>query len=136
LGNGKEPVPMTKETMYGKFFFSLQEKQLVKVTDLPRVFTASLKVVVSEKLYLREGIFMTADSMKCFNHFVKEHIYELMFANFDFVEEYGMQKRMKIIRAIQVFCDIHGLNEQIFSYERAKKAYYRRRIAINTLKAS
>lgn len=136
LGNGREPVPMTRESMYGKFFLTLQQKQIPGKGDMPKGFTARMKVSISEKLYLREGIFMSCESMKSFNYFVKDHIYELMFENFDFIEDYGLARRMKIVRAIQVFCDRHGLNEQIFSYERAKKAYYRRRMSIKELKVS
>src|SRR3989304_762290 len=135
---GKEPFRFTKTDHIGKNFYSIVNDQSTEHdADLFRKklkpYPAFVMVEISENLYLKNGLLYTETGIREFNNYVSEHIYEILFTTMDFTQEFMGQKKYKYNEALMKFCELQGLDEDNFQYERIKKAWYRHRMRANGL---
>ena len=87
-------------------------------------YVQRITIKLSESVFFRYGYTLTPTSVCQFNKYVLEEIYGLMFYGID-LETLAKKKTIK--DCIESFCDRHGISDDDFSFERAKKAYHRYR---------
>lgn len=132
------PMPMQSNDHIGKYFFALAENQnnnydLNILKSKLKPYPGELQIVISETFFLRNGLLLTETAIRDFNNYVSDHIFELLFTTLNFSLVFTPNGGFRFDKAIFTFCQIHGLNEEVFTYERAKKAWYRYRKANNML---
>jgi hypothetical protein len=103
-----------------------QDKQIKMKTYSERIV-----VHLSANVFFRYGYTLTPTSVCHFNAFVLEEVYSLLFYGIDL--ECKLAPTTLIKESIERFCDANGFDEDIFSYERVKKAYFRFRKRRNTV---
>jgi len=129
---GESPVLSTKNALGNCLIYminknSTQHDHQIKLSSFPERIVVRLNADV----FFRYGHTLTPTSVCHFNKYILEEIYAMLF--------YGIDLECRIIPSrmikdcIENFCTTHELNDDVFSYERAKKAYFRYRKSRNTV---
>lgn len=123
---GKEPALSTK-TAIGislTYMINKHNRYLDKQVSMSN-YSERIIIRMSADVFFRYGHTLTPTAVCHFNKYVLEEIYGIMFYGIDI--ETSMLPNRQIKDCIESFCDRYDFNEEEFSYERAKKAYYRYR---------
>jgi hypothetical protein len=94
-------------------------------------YSERIVIKLTADIFFRYGFTLTPTAVCHFNKYVLEEIYSLMFYGIDLECERTPTRLIK--DCIENFCDRYDFQEDIFSYERAKKAYYRYRNSQNVV---
>lgn len=133
-----DPMPMQNNNHIGKYFFRLAESQdgnydLNIIKNKLKPYSSEIQIVISQSMYLKNGLLLTETALREFNNYVSDYIFELLFSTMDFTLVFAPNGQFRFDKAILQFSQLHGLNEDVFTYERAKKAWYRYRKRNNGL---
>lgn len=128
--HGESPLLSTKNALGITLTYMInkhnthQDRQINMNTYSERII-----IRMNADVFFRHGWTLTPTAVCHFNAYVLEEIYNIMFYGIDL--ECSILPSRLIKDCIENFCEKHGFDEEIFSYERAKKAYYRYRVSQN-----
>lgn len=129
---GPSPFLTTKNSLGITLTYLITKHDTYKEKQVNmRTYSETIVIKLSAEVFFRYGWTLTPTSVCHFNKFVLEEIYNIMFYGIDL--ECELVPTRAIIHAIENFCDKYDFPEEIFSTERAKKAYFRYRKAQNIM---
>jgi len=109
-----------------KYFAMLVDKQPRKNDNRQIKYTESVVIWVDYDMHLRNGTLLTNTSIRDFNMFVEDQIYDLFITSCDVHGKLTNKKRY-ITEAIETFCQMNNFSEEHMSYDAAIKRYQRHR---------
>lgn len=128
-----------KEGIHKSIFLCHVEKQAcINQKVRSRRWSDQVTVELTESLYLRHGVFLTDKGISDINSDYTDLIYELLFQTMAWSEDmfFAPGSKLNYRESIEKFCDKMGFPEECLSYERAKKAWQRKREQDKILKVS
>lgn len=122
------PFVLNKKNHTGRYLLSLISKPTHRLPLCQ--FPTSIKVLISESIYVRNGVIFTPDAQRDFDNYIHDLIYDRLFSTQHFLEQLKLEKRVKIKQSIEAFCNAENLPEGVLAYDTVKKRWYRERLRI------